>query len=199
MLIPTGSAGTGLLSAARGLGALLGPLIVRRFYVRRPDRLFPGLAVAMLVYGVSYLAIATFLWLPAVVGLILLAHGAGASNWSMSSAAMQALIPDELRGRVLSVDLMIMTLVVIFGSLVLLALWTGFLVLSPNESRVVLFFGWYAGTVRRPGFHWTVPFSRKRKISLRVRNFESAVLKVADADGNPVQIGAVVVWRGFDT
>ena len=111
MLMHTGSAGTGLLFAARGLGALLGPLIVRRFYVRRPDRLFPGLAVAMLVYGVSYLAIATFLWLPAVVGLILLAHGAGASNWSMSSAAMQALIPDELRGRVLSVDLMIMTLV----------------------------------------------------------------------------------------
>jgi regulator of protease activity HflC (stomatin/prohibitin superfamily) len=91
------------------------------------------------------------------------------------------------------------TLVVIFGLLVLLALWTGFFVLSPNESRVVLFFGWYAGTVRRPGFHWTVPFSVKRKISLRVRNFESAVLKVADSDGNPVQIAAVVVWRVFDT
>ncbi len=90
-------------------------------------------------------------------------------------------------------------LVVIFGSLVLLALWTGFFVLSPNESRVVLFFGWYVGTVRRPGFHWTVPFSIKRKISLRVRNLESQVLKVADADGNPVQIAAVVVWRVFDT
>jgi regulator of protease activity HflC (stomatin/prohibitin superfamily) len=90
-------------------------------------------------------------------------------------------------------------LVIIFGSLVFAALVTGFFVLSPNESRVVLFFGWYVGTVRRPGFHWTVPFSVKRKISLRVRNFESAVLKVADSDGNPVQIGAVVVWRVFDT
>src|SRR2546423_8878160 len=96
-------------------------------------------------------------------------------------------------------DRLASAIVTIVGSLVFAALVTGFFVLSPNESRVVLFFGWYAGTVRRPGFHWTVPFSRKRRISLRVRNFESAVLKVADADGNPVQIAAVVVWRVFDT
>src|SRR5205814_2444332 len=90
-------------------------------------------------------------------------------------------------------------LVGIVGGLVFLALVIGFFVLSPNESRVVQFFGWYVGTVRRPGYHWTVPFSTKRKISLRVRNFESEVLKVSDLDGNPVQIAAVVVWRVDDT
>src|SRR5437764_14263496 len=82
-------------------------------------------------------------------------------------------------------------LVALVGGLVFLALVTGFFVLSPNESRVVQFFGWYVGTVRRPGFHWTVPFSTKRKISLRVRNFESEDLKVSDLDGNPVQIAPV--------
>ncbi len=117
-LMHAGSAGTGLLFAARGAGALLGPLIVRRLYVRRPDRLLLGLAVAMLVYGVSYLAIAATLWLPVVGGLILLAHGAGASNWAMSSAAMQAMIPDGLRGRVVSADLMIMTVVMATSQIV---------------------------------------------------------------------------------
>jgi MFS family permease len=111
VLMHAGSAGTGLLFAARGAGALLGPLIVRRLYLRRPDRLFLGLAVAMSVYGVAYLGVALTLWLPVVVLLILLAHGAGASNWAMSSAAMQALIPDGLRGRVISADLMLLTLV----------------------------------------------------------------------------------------
>jgi MFS family permease len=111
-LMHAGSAGTGLLFAARGAGALVGPLIVGRLYILRPDRLWPGLAVAMLVYGVSYLVIAATLWLPVVVGLMLLAHGAGASNWSMSTAAMQPLIPDALRGRVVSTDLMITTIVI---------------------------------------------------------------------------------------
>jgi MFS family permease len=118
-LMHAGSAGTGLLFAARGAGALFGPLIVRRLYLRRPDRLLLGLAIAMLVYGGSYLAIAATLWLPAVVGLILLAHGAGASNWAMSSAAMQALIPDELRGRVVSADLMLMTVVMATSQIVI--------------------------------------------------------------------------------
>jgi regulator of protease activity HflC (stomatin/prohibitin superfamily) len=76
---------------------------------------------------------------------------------------------------------------------------TGFTVISPNEARVLLFFGRYAGTVRDAGFHWTVPLTTKRRISLRVSNFESARLKVSDADGNPVEIAAVVVWRVSDT
>jgi regulator of protease activity HflC (stomatin/prohibitin superfamily) len=91
------------------------------------------------------------------------------------------------------------TTVAVLGALGFLTLATGFLVLSPNEARVVQFFGRYVGTVNTAGFHWTVPFSTKRRISLRVRNFESAKLKVSDFDGNPVEIAAVVVWRVFDT
>ncbi|MDG6106100.1 SPFH domain-containing protein [Dactylosporangium aurantiacum] len=78
-------------------------------------------------------------------------------------------------------------------------LMTGFTVVNPNESRVVQFFGRYVGTIQTAGFHWTVPLSSKRRVSLRVRNFETARLKVSDADGNPVEIAAVVVWRVVDT
>jgi regulator of protease activity HflC (stomatin/prohibitin superfamily) len=75
---------------------------------------------------------------------------------------------------------------------------SGFTVLSPNEARVVQFFGRYVGAISRAGFHWTVPFSTKRKVSLRVRNFESNRLKVSDADGNPVEVAAVVVYKVVD-
>jgi hypothetical protein len=87
----------------------------------------------------------------------------------------------------------------IVGSIGFLVLVTGFVILNPNEARVVQFFGRYVGTVNHAGLHWTVPFSNKRRVTLRVRNFESARLKVSDADGNPVEIAAVVVWRVFDT
>jgi SPFH domain/Band 7 family protein len=76
---------------------------------------------------------------------------------------------------------------------------SGWTVVNPNEARVVQFFGRYVGSVKKPGFHWTVPFSTKRRLSLRVRNFESARLKVSDADGNPVEIAAVVVYRVVDS
>jgi len=72
-------------------------------------------------------------------------------------------------------------------------------VINPNEARVVQFFGRYVGSVRDAGFHWTVPFTTKRRLSLRVRNFETARLKVSDADGNPVEIAAVVVWQVADS
>jgi regulator of protease activity HflC (stomatin/prohibitin superfamily) len=88
---------------------------------------------------------------------------------------------------------------VLHGSLLFLVLASGLTVVSPNEARVVLFFGRYVGTIRTAGFHWTVPLTLKRRISLRVRNFESSRLKVSDADGNPVEIAAVVVWRVVDS
>ncbi len=71
----------------------------------------------------------------------------------------------------------------------------GFFTVQPNEARVLIFFGSYAGSMRHPGFWWTNPFTNKRRVSLRVRNFNSDKLKVNDADGNPVEIAAVVVWR----
>jgi regulator of protease activity HflC (stomatin/prohibitin superfamily) len=80
-----------------------------------------------------------------------------------------------------------------------IAIMSGLTVVNPNEARVVQFFGRYVGTVNQAGFHWTVPLSTKRRLSLRVRNFETARLKVSDADGNPVEIAAVVVWRVVDT
>lgn len=83
--------------------------------------------------------------------------------------------------------------------LVFLLLARGFFVVAPNESVVLTLFGQYAGTVSNGGWHWTNPFSARRRISRRVRNFTSEKLKVNDADGNPVEIGAVIVWRVVDT
>ncbi|HET7294926.1 MAG TPA: SPFH domain-containing protein [Vicinamibacteria bacterium] len=75
----------------------------------------------------------------------------------------------------------------------------GLFMVNPNEARVLQLFGAYRGTVKTPGLRWANPFYSKRAISVRVRNFESARLKVNDADGNPVEIAAVVVWRVVDT
>ncbi len=71
----------------------------------------------------------------------------------------------------------------------------GLFTVQPNQARVLVFFGAYYGSVRDAGFWWTNPFTSKRPVSLRVRNFNSERLKVNDADGNPVEIAAVVVWR----
>jgi regulator of protease activity HflC (stomatin/prohibitin superfamily) len=89
--------------------------------------------------------------------------------------------------------------VVIIGSLVLVTIASGLTVINPNEARVIQFFGRYVGTISSAGFYWTIPFTAKKRLSLRVRNFETDRLKVADADGNPVEIAAVVVWRVVDT
>ncbi len=76
----------------------------------------------------------------------------------------------------------------------------GFLIVSPNEAQVLQLFGNYAGTVGTPGWWWTNPFTLpRRKVSKRVRNFESSHLKVNDHDGNPIEIAAIVVWRVTDT
>ena len=75
----------------------------------------------------------------------------------------------------------------------------GFFVVNPNEGRVLQLFGDYRGTVKEPGLRWANPFFTKKRISQRVRNFESAKLKVNDTDGNPIEIAAVVVWRVVDT
>ncbi|MBH8597158.1 SPFH domain-containing protein [Thermoactinomyces sp. CICC 10523] len=75
----------------------------------------------------------------------------------------------------------------------------GFVMIQPNEARVLTFFGKYAGTIAEDGFFWANPFASKKKISLRVRNFHSDKLKVNDADGNPILIGAVIVWKVIDS
>ena len=75
----------------------------------------------------------------------------------------------------------------------------GLFVVNPNEGRVLQLFGDYVGTAKTPGLRWANPFYTKKRISLRVRNFESTKLKVNDQEGNPIEIAAVVVWRVVDT
>ncbi|MBS1122783.1 MAG: Membrane protease subunit, stomatin/prohibitin [Deltaproteobacteria bacterium] len=78
-------------------------------------------------------------------------------------------------------------------------LMSGLMVIGPNEARVLTFFGKYTGSVKTSGLRWINPFTNKRPISLRARNFETAKIKVNDLDGNPIEIGAVIVWRVLDT
>jgi hypothetical protein len=68
-----------------------------------------------------------------------------------------------------------------------------------GEARVVQLFGQYRGTIRDPGLHWVNVLAKRRRVSVRIRNHESAVAKVNDADGNPIEIAAVVVWQVADT
>ncbi|WP_266182957.1 SPFH domain-containing protein [Dyella humicola] len=82
---------------------------------------------------------------------------------------------------------------------VTLVMLKGFFQVAPNEGQVQQLFGKYAGTVREEGLRWTNPFYSRRRVSLRVRNFESSKLKVNDSDGNPIEIAAIVVWQVVDT
>ncbi|MEA2685216.1 MAG: hypothetical protein QOE93_411 [Actinomycetota bacterium] len=75
----------------------------------------------------------------------------------------------------------------------------GLIVVPPNQSRVIVFFGRYIGTVRQDGFWWINPFTIRQRVSLKIRNFESDILKVNDAVGNPVEIAAVITWQVADT
>ena len=83
----------------------------------------------------------------------------------------------------------------VVGALVLSSL----IIVQPGQTKVVRFFGSYVGTVRRTGLWWIVPLADRRSLSIRVRNFETNHLKVNDADGNPVEIAAIVVWQVTDT
>ncbi len=75
----------------------------------------------------------------------------------------------------------------------------GFLIVQPNESKVLILFGSYTGTIRDSGFWWVNPFTVKKHVSLRIRNFNSDKIKVNDLHGNPIEIAAVIVWRVVDS
>ena len=87
------------------------------------------------------------------------------------------------------------------GAITFMFSWPGQYLVQPNEALVLILFGRYNGTVETPGWHLANPFTRmeSRKISLRVHNFTTSVSKVNDAEGNPIEISAVVVWRVVDT
>ncbi|AWN24250.1 hypothetical protein DKM44_14270 [Deinococcus irradiatisoli] len=86
----------------------------------------------------------------------------------------------------------------VLGALAMLGLF-GFFIVQPNQASVLTLFGRYVGTERRNGFYWTNPFTVRKRVSLRIRNFNSERLKVNDLMGNPIEIAAVIVWRVVDT
>jgi regulator of protease activity HflC (stomatin/prohibitin superfamily) len=85
------------------------------------------------------------------------------------------------------------------GILIAIFLAPGFIMVQPNNSRVLLLFGKYVGSVKKNGFYWVNPFYTKKKISLRASNFDSERLKVNDKMGNPIMISTILVWRVEDT
>jgi len=95
------------------------------------------------------------------------------------------------RGAVIAAALTVMVLDLIAGA--------GLFTVAPNQAAVLQLFGRYTGSVKRAGLHWANPFFTKKHISMRVRNFETARLKVNDQDGNPIEIAAVVVWKVVDS
>ncbi len=92
-----------------------------------------------------------------------------------------------------------MLLIFIPSLIIIFIAIAGFFVVQPNESRVLVLFGNYIGTVRESGFWYANPFAAKKRVSLRIHNFNSERIKVNDLDGNPIEIGAVVVYRVVDS
>ncbi|MFC6207457.1 SPFH domain-containing protein [Levilactobacillus tongjiangensis] len=93
-------------------------------------------------------------------------------------------------------QLIVLAVVLIFVAILAASSLT---IISPNQSKVLTFFGRYIGTIREAGLYLTVPLTNKATVSLRVRNFNSAILKVNDLQGNPVEIAAVIVFKVVDT
>ena len=89
--------------------------------------------------------------------------------------------------------------VLVLLTIVLAITWGGFFLVNPNEAKVLQLFGKYVGSVKTTGLRYANPFYTKRRVSLRVRNFETGKLKVNDQNSNPIEIAAVVVWRVVDT
>ena len=91
------------------------------------------------------------------------------------------------------------TLFAVIAFVVILVCYVGFFMVHPNQAKVLQLFGNYVGSVRDTGLRWANPFYTKKVVSLRIRNFESEVLKVNDSSGNPIKIAAVVVWKVVDS
>jgi MFS family permease len=111
-----GVLGAGLLFAVRGAGALVGPFVLRPV-LRHRSRLMLSLALSMALYGVGYLGVALTPWFALVLALVFVAHFAGGANWVLSNFALQAEVPDRLRGRVFAVDMMLATLAIAVSQL----------------------------------------------------------------------------------
>jgi regulator of protease activity HflC (stomatin/prohibitin superfamily) len=115
--------------------------------------------------------------------------------WLLLAAAVAALLLTSLTGD--AVSWAGVTAAAVLGLLLLVAL-NGFIVVQPNQAKVAVFLGRYLGTVGRSGFHWVNPLTNRRNLSLRIRNLDTDVLKVNDANGNPIEISAVITWQVTD-
>jgi regulator of protease activity HflC (stomatin/prohibitin superfamily) len=138
----------------------------------RPARSWPGIPMFLILLAASI-----------VLGAVLL--------WYFINVLIEGGEPTIAEGLGF-VALLLAFIAVLFG-------FAGLTPINPNEARALVLFGRYDGTVRTQGLHWVNPFTERRPISVRVRNFETSRLKVNDHDGNPVEIAAVVVWRVTDT
>ena len=115
--------------------------------------------------------------------------------WAISGWAGVLMVAACIGGAVLLGGSAWIAAPIVVGALVASSL----VIVQPGHTRVVRFFGSYVGTVRRTGLWWIVPLADRRSLSIRVRNFETNHLKVNDAEGNPVEIAAIVVWQVADT
>jgi regulator of protease activity HflC (stomatin/prohibitin superfamily) len=122
---------------------------------------------------------------PGIPVALMLTAGVGAGVWLLVNGAQQDM-PLSAVGGVVLITLLLLCL-------------PGLFTVAPNEGKVLTLFGNYKGTAKTPGLWFTNPFMTKKAVSLRVRNFETNKLKVNDARSNPVDIGAIVVWRVIDT
>jgi regulator of protease activity HflC (stomatin/prohibitin superfamily) len=129
---------------------------------------------------------------PGIPLVVLAILWAGALIWVFYSGTQAAERRDEPIATILLWTSVAMLVAEIF-------IIRGFFIVAPNEAKVLQLFGDYAGSAKVAGLRWANPFFTRKKISLRVRNFESSHLKVNDAEGNPIEIAAVVVWRVVET
>jgi regulator of protease activity HflC (stomatin/prohibitin superfamily) len=133
------------------------------------------------------LAINGFLLLAALLG------SAGYAAWNMDAInalllTLDSPVPVELRD--LAIGAAVLVAILVLPSLV---------INNPNESIVILFFGRYIGTLKRAGFYWVLPFTTHQRVSRKVISLSTKTLKVNDSRGNPIEIGAVVVWHVEDS
>jgi hypothetical protein len=119
-----------------------------------------------------------------------------AAIWLLLAVAVTALLLNSLTGGD-AVSWTGVTAAAVLGLLLLVAV-NGFVIVQPNQAKVAVFLGRYIGTVRRAGFWWLNPLTIRRTLSLRIRNLDTDVLKVNDANGNPIEISAVITWQVQD-
>ncbi|MEV4169964.1 SPFH domain-containing protein [Nonomuraea sp. NPDC049709] len=135
----------------------------------RPVRAANGFVMASVATALELIGIAGI-----VAGIVMLATGAGQGGlWVLLASCLVAVIG--------------------------FVMFFGLTAVAPGEARVVQLLGRYVGTLRTPGFQWVNPITLRRRVSTRIRNHETDVTKVNDADGNPIQIATVVVWQVRDT